>query len=43
MEGDHVKLKDDSCVQSSQLLKSILSSSATGTVPIPDNEFHVLI
>ena len=44
VEGDHVKLRDDSCVQIvSQLLKSFLSSSATGIVPFPDDEFQVLI
>ena len=44
VEDDHVRLKDDSCVQIvSQLLKSFLSSSATGVVPFPDDEFHVLI
>ena len=33
VEGDYVRLKDDSCVQTvSQLLKSFLSSSATGVV-----------
>ena len=44
VEGDYVtklKLRDDSCVQIvSQLLKS---SSATGLVPFPDDEFQVLI
>ena len=44
VEGDHVRLRDDSCVQIvSQLLKSLLSSSATGVVPFPDDEFQVLI
>ena len=44
VEGDHVRLRDDSCVQTvSQLLKSFLSSSATGVVPFPDDEFQVLI
>jgi len=44
VEGDHVKLRDDSCVQIvSQLLKSMLCSSATGVVPFPDDEFQVLI
>ena len=43
VEGDHVRLRDDSCVQIvSQLLKSFLSS-ATGVVPFPDDEFQVLI
>ena len=44
VEGDHVRLRDDSCVQIvSQLLKSFLSSSATGVVPFPDDEYQVLI
>ena len=47
VEGDHVtelRLRDDSCVQIvSQLLKSFLSSSATGVVPFSDDEFQVLI
>ena len=44
VEGDYVRLRDDSCVQIvSQLLKSFLSSSATGVVLFPDNEFQVLI
>ena len=44
VEDDHVRLIDDSCVQIvSQLLKSFLSSSATGVVPLPDDEFQVLI
>ena len=44
VEDDHVRLRDDSCVQIvSQLLKSFLSSSATGVVPLPDDEFQVLI
>ena len=44
VEGDHVRLRDDSCVQIvSQLLKSFLSSSPTGVVPFPDDEFQVLI
>ena len=44
VEGDHMRLRDDSCVQIvSQLLKSFLSSSATGVVPFPDDEFQVLI
>ena len=43
VEDDHVRLRDDSCVQIvSQLLESFLSS-ATGVVPFPDDEFHVLI
>ena len=44
VEDDHVRLRDDSCVQiMSQLLKSFLSSSATGVVPLPDDGFQVLI
>ena len=44
VEGDHVRLRDDSCAQIvSQLLKSFLSSSATGVVSFPDDEFQVLI
>ena len=46
VEDDHVRLRDDSCVQIvSHLLKSFMSSSATGpgVVPIPDNEFQILI
>ena len=44
VEGDHMTLRDDSCVQIvSQLLKSFLSSSATGVVPFPDDGFQVLI
>ena len=44
VEDDHVRLRDDSCVQIvSQLLKSFLSSSANGVVPLPDDEFQVLI
>ena len=44
VEGDHVRLRDDSRVQIvSQLLKSFLSSSATGVVPFPDDKFQVLI
>ena len=44
VEDDHVRLRDDSCVQIvSQLLKSFLSSSATGVVPLPDDKFQVLI
>ena len=44
VEDDHVRLRDDSCVQIiSQLLKSFLSSSATNVVPFPDDEFQVLI
>ena len=44
VEGDHVRLRDDSCIQIvSQLLKSFLPSSTTGVVPFPDDEFQVLI
>ena len=44
VEGDHVRLRDDSCVKIvSQLLGSFLPSSATGVVPFPDDEFQVLI
>ena len=42
VEDDHVRLRDDSCVQIVlQLLTSF--SSATGVVPFPDDEFQVLI
>ena len=44
VEDDHVRLRDDSCVQIvSQLLKSFLSSPATDVVSLPDDEFQVLI
>ena len=44
MEDDHMRLRDDSCVQIvSQSLKSFLCSSVTGVVPLPDDEFQVLI
>ena len=44
VEDDHVRLRDDSCVQIVlQLLTSFLSSSTTGVVPLPDDEFQVLI
>ena len=44
VEDDHVRLRDESYVQIvSQLLKSFLSSSPTGVVPLPDDEFLVLI
>ena len=44
VEGDHVRLRDSSYVQIvSQLLELFLSSSATGVVPFPDDEFYVLI
>ena len=40
VEGDHVRLRDDSCVKIvSQLLRSFLPFSATGVVPFPDDEF----
>ena len=41
VEGVHVRLRDDSCVQIvSKLLKLVL---ATGVVPFPDDKFQVLI
>ena len=50
VEDDHVRLRDDSCVQIvSQLLKSLCelqhvqSSAATGMVPIPLHVFQVLV
>ena len=44
VEDDHVRLRDDSCVQIvSQLLKSFLSSAATGVVLLPDDKFQALI
>ena len=44
VEDDHVRLRDDSCVQIvSRLIKSFLSSSTTGVVPFPDYEFQILI
>ena len=44
VEGDHVRLKDSSRVQIvSRLLKSLLSSLATGVVPFPNNKFQILI
>ena len=44
VEGDHVRLRDDSCVKIvSQSLKSFSPSSATGVVPFPDDQFQVLI
>ena len=44
VEDDHVRLRDDSCVQIVlQLLTSFLSSSATGLLPFPDDEFQALI
>ena len=44
VENDHVRLRDNSCVQAVlQLLTPFLSSSATGIVPFPDDEFHILI
>ena len=44
VEDDHVRLRDDSCVQIvSQLLKSFLFSSATaGVVSFTNNEFQIL-
>ena len=44
VEDDHVRLRDDSCVQIlSQLLKSFWSSSATGVVPFTNDELLILI
>ena len=44
VEGDHVRLRDKSyALIVSQLLKSFLSSSTTGIVPLLDDEFQVLI
>ena len=44
VEDDHVRLRDDSCVQIVlQLLTSFLYFLATGVVPFPDDEFQVLI
>ena len=44
VDGNHIRLKINSCVQIvSQLLKSFLSSSTTGVVSFPDYEFQVLI
>ena len=44
VEDDHVRLRNDSCVQIVlQLLTSFSSSSATGIVPFPDDEFQVLL
>ena len=44
LEDDHVRLRDDSCVQIVlQLLTSFSSSSATSVVPFPDDEFQALI
>ena len=44
VEGDHVRLKDYSCVQIvSQVLRSFLSSSAIDAVPFPDVELEILI
>ena len=46
VEDDHVRLRDDSCVQIvSQLLTTFSSSSesATGVVPFPDDELQALI
>ena len=44
VEDDHVRLRDESCVQIVlQLLTSFQSSSATSGVPFSDYEFQVLI
>ena len=44
VEDDHVRLRDDSCVQIvSQVLNSFSSFSATGIVPFTDDEFQALI
>ena len=44
VEGDHVRLRDYSCVQIvSQVLRSFLSSSTTDAVPFPDVELEILI
>ena len=44
VEDDHVRLRNDSCVQIMlHLLTSFLSSSVTGVVPFPDEEFQALI
>ena len=44
VEDDHVRLRDDSCVQIvSQVLNSFSPFSATGVVPFTDDEFQVLI
>ena len=44
VEGDHLRLTDDSCVQIiSQLLRSFLPSSATSIVPFSGAEFQVII
>ena len=42
LEDDHVRLRDDSCVQ---IVLHLLTSfsSATGVVPFPDDKFQVLI
>ena len=43
VEDDHVRLRDDSCVEIiSHLLTSFLSS-ATGVVPFPNDEFQAII
>ena len=43
-DGDHVRLKDNSCVQIvSQLLKSFLFSLTTGVMPFPVDDFQILI
>ena len=44
VEGDHVKLRDDSCVHIvSQLLEPFLDSLATDVLPFSDDEFQLLI
>ena len=44
VKDDHVRLRDDSCVQIVlQSLTSLMSSSASGVVALPDDEFQVLI
>ena len=44
VEDDHVRLRDDSCVEIVlKFLASFLFSSAAGVVPFPGKEFQVLI
>ena len=44
VEGDCVRLRDDSCVQIvSQLLKAFSARSVTSVMPFPDDEFQYLI
>ena len=43
MEDCHVRLRDDLCVQIVLQLLTSFSSSATGVVPFPDDEFEALI